>query len=284
MRAIHIVMPMACAAVLAAASVAAAPVQVYGESFIRNSGLNSSANGGFNFYNGYGSYSNPADNGSAVAVTIGPASGGFVEVSGNGNTESDAYGVISYDLRLNGNGPVDANGMVKMLLTTKGVASTTGFYEASAGIGMSLIPLHSFDFFLPIPFQFFHKSCSGSSYNCPGGLAGDGGWDVTNFEFFMFPNRDYTLTMNASVRQRQPDYNSISVGGAGTLKSGSGHAYVDPVITIAPGVTGFTLFSSGPPMGAGAVPEPASWALMLAGFGAVGGLARRRRAIPRVAG
>jgi hypothetical protein len=28
----------------------------------------------------------------------------------------------------------------------------------------------------------------------------------------------------------------------------------------------------------GAVPEPASWALMLLGFGSVGGLVRRRRA------
>jgi hypothetical protein len=34
---------------------------------------------------------------------------------------------------------------------------------------------------------------------------------------------------------------------------------------------------TGPAAGAGGVPEPASWALMIAGFGMAGGLLRQRR-------
>ena len=47
---------------------------------------------------------------------------------------------------------------------------------------------------------------------------------------------------------------------------GGGMAYIDPVLTI------------------GGVPEPASWALMIAGFGLVGAMARRQRRQPAFAG
>ncbi|OSZ67195.1 hypothetical protein CAP39_11540 [Sphingomonas sp. IBVSS1] len=175
--------------------------------------------------------------------------------------------------------------MVEMRVTTKGITNTTGFYQALAGISLTPDPLHSFDYYLPIAFSFHAKSCSGSSYNCTGGLSGADGWDVTDFVFYMFPNRDYTLTMGASVQQRQPDYNSIRVGGPGTLRDGTAYAYVDPLIQIAPGVSGFTINSNGPPMQVvSGVPEPDSWAMLIAGFGLVGAVARRRRAIPRVAG
>ena len=41
-----------------------------------------------------------------------------------------------------------------------------------------------------------------------------------------------------------------------------------------------TIIDNGPagPLGPGAVPEPASWAMLIAGFGLVGAMARRRRA------
>lgn len=38
-----------------------------------------------------------------------------------------------------------------------------------------------------------------------------------------------------------------------------------------------TMLTAGPTLGAGAVPEPASWAMMLGGFGMVGGALRKRK-------
>ena len=48
------------------------------------------------------------------------------------------------------------------------------------------------------------------------------------------------------------------------------------LLTIAPGSSGFVMYKTGsaPPT----VPEPASWAMMIAGFGLVGAAMRRRKA------
>ncbi|OYQ34056.1 hypothetical protein CHU93_02605 [Sandarakinorhabdus cyanobacteriorum] len=175
--------------------------------------------------------------------------------------------------------------MVEMRLTAKGFTTTSGFYRATASLHMTPDPLHSFDYYLPIAFQFYAESCTGSTFNCTSGIKGPAGWDVTDFIFYMLPNRDYTLNMGAAVEQRQPDRYSISVGGAGTLRNGTAHAFVDPLISVAPTSSGFTVTSNGPPMQVvSGVPEPDSWAMLIAGFGLVGAVARRRRAIPRVAG
>ena len=46
-----------------------------------------------------------------------------------------------------------------------------------------------------------------------------------------------------------------------------------------PGGDDSTVHPPGPPTIVGAVPEPATWATMLFGFGLVGGMLRRRRSI-----
>ncbi len=253
-----------------------------GYSIMLNSGLNSS--NGYNGHFGPGTYSDIADNGSRIDLTIGNTGGGFLRYTGNGNTESEGGASMDYTVRVDGNGPLNAFGMVEMRLTSKGFTETTGFYQANAGISLTPNPLHPFDFYLPIAFSFHSTSCSGSSYNCSSGLSGPGGWDVSNYAFYMIPNRDYTLTLSVGLRQSQPDRNSISVGGPGTLRSGTAHAYVDPIISLAPGVTGYNFINNGPPMTTGGVPEPASWAMLITGFGLVGTAARRRRLRPRAAG
>ena len=85
--------------------------------------------------------------------------------------------------------------------------------------------------------------------------------------------------------------NQIQISGGATVEAGR-HSngvtkvYIDPYIVIDPtwaaAHPGYSLsFSAGidNAPGAGGVPEPASWALLVAGFGVVGSAARRRRAV-----
>ena len=61
---------------------------------------------------------------------------------------------------------------------------------------------------------------------------------------------------------------------------GTAHAFVHPVLTFANGInqSQFSLsVGSAPSPVAAAVPEPASWAMLIAGFGLTGAVARRRR-------
>ena len=63
--------------------------------------------------------------------------------------------------------------------------------------------------------------------------------------------------------------------------AGESTAFIDPTITLsgalAPGLYILNTGSAIVPGAMGTVPEPAAWALMLGGFGVVGGMARRRR-------
>lgn len=72
-----------------------------------------------------------------------------------------------------------------------------------------------------------------------------------------------TTTSDYDVYEFQ---SSLDLGGTDTILSGT-----HPSIVISAG-------GSISAAGAGAVPEPASWALMLAGFGVVGGAMRSRKA------
>ncbi|CAM3234244.1 hypothetical protein SPAN111604_12165 [Sphingomonas antarctica] len=64
--------------------------------------------------------------------------------------------------------------------------------------------------------------------------------------------------------------------------SGSVSAYIDPTIRLNSsfrGISGLTLTSGGAATALAFVPEPASWALMIGGFGFAGGYARTRRSL-----
>jgi hypothetical protein len=84
-------------------------------------------------------------------------------------------------------------------------------------------------------------------------------------------------------------YGSISVGatvhaGATGISgyAGLATAFVDPTITLSGGLDPnlYTLrIGNAITPGGGAVPEPAAWALMLAGFGAIGSASRRTRRV-----
>ncbi len=75
-----------------------------------------------------------------------------------------------------------------------------------------------------------------------------------------------------------------ATGGSSLLASITSKVFVDPVIAIDPtwaaAHPGYSLtFADGIGNTAGGVPEPAAWALLVAGFGRVGGMARPRRAV-----
>jgi hypothetical protein len=99
-------------------------------------------------------------------------------------------------------------------------------------------------------------------------------------------NRDCALqqqfSVEAFVSANFMQEIEIQVGGAvNNPLGGSFSVTIDPLITLAPGFAdqGYTLLvapDAQPPAGGG-VPEPATWGLMIAGFGLAGAALRRRR-------
>jgi hypothetical protein len=89
-----------------------------------------------------------------------------------------------------------------------------------------------------------------------------GGFDLKNMPLALVTDHPYQLDMNASISMG--DFPGVAT------------ASVDPMITVP---LGYSLLLS-PGISAGGVPEPATWATILVGLGMVGGLARRRRALP----
>ncbi|UAK26686.1 PEPxxWA-CTERM sorting domain-containing protein [Sphingomonas nostoxanthinifaciens] len=111
--------------------------------------------------------------------------------------------------------------------------------------------------------------------NCGGGGAS---FDKT---VWVYSNSDINVTLNTSTLLEFTSYGS----GNGTTVFGSVEAETDPVFSIDdPAYSAFTVVgvpTGSPPPGAGggsgSVPEPASWAMMLAGFGLAGSSMRTRK-------
>ena len=89
-----------------------------------------------------------------------------------------------------------------------------------------------------------------------------GGFDLVNAPLGLITDHPYQVILTTEMSLG--DY------------PGTATAFVDPMITVPEGYT--LVLSPGISQG---VPEPATWATMLVGFGAVGALARRRRAAAR---
>jgi hypothetical protein len=92
-------------------------------------------------------------------------------------------------------------------------------------------------------------------------------------------NRDISVQLAASAFAGTPvtDQNLLQ------NEYGTGSAYLDPIFTLPDAyrnlidIVGVPAGAVLPPSGPGDVPEPASWAMMLAGFGLIGAAMRRQR-------
>lgn len=111
-----------------------------------------------------------------------------------------------------------------------------------------------------------------------------------------YPNVDWQGATGLNTVLAAGDYWFAVLPSAGsTIFAGLGRLPASPLPGVhldLPDVTGwryqlssykFDVRISGEALGAGAIPEPASWAMLIAGFGLTGAAARRRRGMVRVA-
>lgn len=112
----------------------------------------------------------------------------------------------------------------------------------------------------------YATDCSGDGFSHTNGVA----------EFFVKTNTTYTVGLSTHVSAR---------GDSDATRAAL--AYVDPYFYIDPTTPDLQSYSlnfsenvgNSPPSTGGTVPEPASWALMIGGFGLAGERLRRRRAV-----
>jgi len=194
-----------------------------------------------------------------LTTTNGAASGGFtpggpeVSVSGTGPTNVSSAALWEFEVTGGLN-----NVLVPIVVTGSFDTSSTGGGIATGGVADGL-------FNSPLGYL--------QTVNCTGG-AGDCG--TTNFTIHTFALSNYLMQM------------LIVAGGAVSGPVGTFSSHTDPVISFDLS-SGFD-FSSyelqvapDAQPGPGGVPEPATSALTILGFGAAGAALRRRRA-PTVAG
>ena len=179
----------------------------------------------------------------SVAVSIAPAIG----VSGDGIVDI-VYSVEYVD-------PSPTPSVVTVDFTASDLLSV----GAGSGTASSLLYVYVAGF-TPYPvayYPYIGRHCVSTELGCDQGtnLAG---LPLANESFAMAPNTVYHVEMKATVS-----------GYAATS------AEIDPTFSAPAGAPGRFIFSPD----VSAVPEPATWAFMLAGFGAIGGALRGRRRV-----
>ncbi len=193
--------------------------------------------------------------------------------------------LLTYLVVLHANNQAAANSLTSLLSTSGGIASISGDYSvggtysfwssvsASTGVNELDASLGG----------SFYKACSLIGY---GGTAGDCG------------SGSYVLPLNFVSGSAYANGSGLDFISAISLSAdanagpvnlgyyiGTAFAYIDPVINFANGIdpSQFSLSVGTPPNAVmAAVPEPANWAMMIAGFGLVGAVSRRRRTMAAV--
>lgn len=199
---------------------------------------------------------------SVGSLTISTANGGTISASYTGHSFGDVGGFLNYTMSVAG---PDGAPVPVLIDTHAGITASgdmAGFIYLRIG---SLYQLPGAFIETPdYPLTLNAALCSGAEAPCETD-PGQSSWSLTGTTIYLVPNRIYPVELQLTLQQR--GYNSSGVFGNGT-----GTAFVDPTFTLAPGVVGYTLSNS-------LLPEPASWALLLTGFGLTGVLLRRRGAV-----
>ena len=205
-------------------------------------------------------YATPNLNRPSFEVTGTSGDPGFLDKIGpaNDTSSTSAYIYFIYYFKINGGGgtvPVDFN------YALRAETATAGVYSAGTSALASLVLNNSLSY----------------SYSADSGYT-----NPTNTSQSVVGTFTADLTYGA-VNELNLQVMEHTSGGSGGSNS-SASAYVDPRIYIDPAYLaahpGATLEIS-PGVGnigpTATVPEPASWLMMIAGLGAVGGVVRRRR-------
>ena len=172
-------------------------------------------------------------------------------------------------------------------------SSNAGWFDANgdhAGYNQNYIVANFNGFELR---NFFVFDSGGAATSLTLNIANPYVWD-----FGGNPKLTYTLYDATNTIDTFQDYS----GATGIFNDlGTGTVYGSVTYSSTPGSVSITLnqaaidaynaagdagqaFAIGGRITAGAVPEPASWAMLIAGFGLVGAVARRRRGLIKVAG
>ena len=214
-------------------------------------------------YSGIGTFSDGFS-----SVTVGSQPSPFIQAHAFGaaaNGNPSVSGAITYYVGVDGPSdgtfvPIDVAYAMSGKIAIVGAA-----YDGFAQAGLTLLSYYRGN---PLSLVFLTQS---GDFNVSGSTA----WEVAS-------GTTGQVSLNARAGLVVGYYNQEAFGG-------TADAFVDPVFSIDPAFSathpGYSLvFSQGVGnTGAGAVPEPAGWMLMLGGLGIVGSVLRRRRQNPTTA-
>lgn len=219
--------------------------------------------------------------GTTLTTTVSP----FATVTADSHSQGNAEGVegaiaLGYTVVLHAATQADADALSVLIGSNAALATVLGSYTtAQSGAGLSSVHATTSGNSGHVS-NVFASGCDGGGLACGSGIfsLALGFQSASNFaggdplDFI----GGISLESDAFAgRTHYTDRFGVSPGTA--------YAFIDPLITLSPALgNGYSLSIGGGAVGNGApgitaAPEPATWALMVGGFGLAGGALRRRR-------
>jgi hypothetical protein len=196
---------------------------------------------------------------------------------------SEANAALSYLVELHASNAAAFAALTPLLGTSGAIASISGSYALAATGQAYALAYANTGIYLPLDPSLdrtFGSTCDFSGYYSSTGAGCGAGSYTIDLNFVAgatFTDGD-PLSIYGSI-YLSADTHAGRTGVAGD--AGQSSAFIDPTITLNPLFNSplytLNIGNAVVPVPPGAVPEPAAWALLLAGFGVVGGVARRSR-------
>ncbi len=261
------------------------------EGYYQNGQTTFFGGGGFHPVGGNGSLT---VTGISTSITLAPVLNPLASVSAiaSANPAQDPvftdFGLISrggilasYLVVLHANNQSAANSLSSLLTTSGAIASISGAYDVGGtdNFWASVAASTGMNELAPALGGSFSKACSPIGYGGTPEGCGTGTY-VLPLNFVngsAYANGSPLDFISRITLSADANAGPVNLG----YYIGTAHAFIDPAITFAAGInqSQFSLnLGMAPNPVQGAVPEPASWAMMIAGFGLVGATMRRRSA------